>query len=216
MRGTLTALGASSLAVKESSSTSVTVRVTSSTTYTSVTAGRLADLKVGDHITASGASTSGAVSVIINGSLPGPGAAHPTGTPATARRTTSAGNPTRPMGAMAATSGTISAINGTSITLSVAGGGSRAITTSASTKVYVATATSRSALKIGQSVSVQGSTASSGIVTATSVTIGSVALGGPPAGGPGGPGGATGAGPGAAGGAQRPPAGGGDGWSAAA
>jgi Cu/Ag efflux protein CusF len=69
-----------------------------------------------------------------------------------------------------ATTGTIKLVDGTTVYITLASGDIATVKTSASTTVRAEQSVKLNDLKVGQTVSVQGTTGSDGIITATTVT----------------------------------------------
>ncbi|MGI9080195.1 MAG: DUF5666 domain-containing protein [Acidimicrobiales bacterium] len=183
--GTLAGVKGSVLTVTTTDGRTVTVNTSASTTVTAQVAATLADVQVGHRVTVRGTSSgAGALTADqITDTGSGPGRRNGGGPPVGA--TPNAGNPGAPGGPGGSipaglAAGTVSAVNGTTITVTGPDGTATTVTPSASLKVTTLQPSSVSALATGQTVRVLGPVGSDGSVTATSIQEGSTfgALGG--------------------------------------
>ena len=175
--GTITAIGASSLTVKETdfngSTSSVNVTTSKSTTYHASVDGAISDLKKGDNIVATGTTADGVLTATrisqaefarpqfsAEGGGPPPGA-------------NADGGSTRVFGGGNFTAGEIASIDGTTITITDPAGTTTTVKTTDATKIVVTKTIGFKDLKVGDAVRVAGD-ASGGTVKATDVTKGDV------------------------------------------
>lgn len=191
--GTLTSVKGSTLTVKTAAGQTVTVKTSSSTTVTRSAPASVGDIRVGDRVTVR--STSAATNTVVadrivdrgtTDGLPGgpaaaDGGAHNgqqgqgdsgSGAPADGGNNTPRADAT---GAM--TAGTVSSVNGTTITVTGSGGTVTTVTTTPSTVVTVFQPSTLAALAVGQTVRVTGVPDSSGTVTASALQEGADTFG---------------------------------------
>ena len=201
---TLTAMGPQS---SSSSGTATTVVTSSDTTFSATTTGSLSDVQAGDHVLVMGTTaedgTVAATAIVDQGTQavsdgPGAGGAPPdqasgssdqqsgmpTGAPPDQQSGSrdqsgqqpggngqQSGMPGRP------TAGTVTAFDGSTLTLTTTDGSTVQVTTSSSTTVSVVHTSTLADLAVGDSVRVMGSTGSDGTLTATAVREGADAMG---------------------------------------
>ena len=185
-RGTIAAIDGSTITMKTSDGTSVTVKTTSATKTTAQVASSVSKIAVGDHVVVMG-TTSGsklaATRVVDSGTASstngfgGGGFANaPNGTPPSGVANGASGGQGRPSGFP--TMGTVTAANGSTFTIKTASGSSVMVTTSASTTVTATESSSLSALKVGDTISVQiGSRPTNGATQSTTITATSISEG---------------------------------------
>jgi len=172
--GTLAGVHGSNLSLTTKDGRTVTVKTSGSTTVTLSVAATLVDLRVGDRVTVRG--TSSAANAMAADAISDAGAGRPgrAGSPskAGAGKAQSAGSFT----------GTVSIIDGDTITAKAKDGTITTITAAPATKITVVKPSSLSGLIVGQTVRAIGTTASNGSVTASAIQ-GVAAGGGASAGG---------------------------------
>jgi hypothetical protein len=191
--GTLRSVKGSTLTVKTTAGKTETAKVTSKTTYEKTTTGKISLLKAGATVTAIGTLSNGSLdaSRVMIGAVggfagaggPGGAAGRPGGgeggvpsgasggTPPSGAGGTS---PTAPTGRANFTfvSGTVSDITATSFALTETSGTKGTVEVAPTTTISDTTKISESGLKVGQTVTIRGTTAKSGAVTALAVTEG--------------------------------------------
>ena len=203
--GQITAIDGSTLTVKDRQGNSVKVTTNSSTRFTVAKTVAVSDIAKGDRISATGkesGTTVAATSITImnaqqgsRGGFPGggnggpegrfngqgpPGGFNGQGTPPS---TDSNGNQTggngnanrRALGGFAF--GTVTGVNGSTITISSFNGSTMTVTTTSSTKVTKSVSGSISDLKVGDNIRAIGTTGSDGTVAAASVSEGNGGFG---------------------------------------
>jgi hypothetical protein len=189
--GTLKSVKGSTLTVKTTAGKTETAKVTSKTTYDKTTTGKISLLKAGATVTAIGTLSNGSLDAsrvmigtvggFAGGGRPGGAAGGPGGGEGAAGGTPPSGaggtNPTAPTGRAGFTfvSGTVSDITATSFALTEASGTKGTVEVASTTTISDTTKISESALKVGQTVTIRGTTAKSGTVTALVVTEGKAA-----------------------------------------
>jgi hypothetical protein len=209
--GTLQSVKGSTLTVKTTAGKTETAKVTSKTTYDKTTTGKISLLKAGATVTAIGTLSNGSLDAsrvmigttggFAGGGRPGGATGIPGGgeggipsgaTGGTPPSGAGGTNPTAPTGRANFTfvSGTVSDITATSFALTETSGTKGTVKVASTTTISDTTKITESGLKVGQTVTIRGTTAKSGTVTALVVTEGK----------------ATGFGFGGFGGSGRPPA----------
>ena len=205
--GTISQIEGSGFTVTAEDGTSSKVTTSDDTTFSSNDEGTTADLQVGDNIRAMGSGTSSALTadrVVDSGDVEptdgfggGPGG----GTPPAGRTppdgvelpegftppdgvdlpegVTPPDGGTGGNGQFAVVSGTIAAIDGATVTVTLSDGGTATVTLGASTTVTVTKAITFADLADGDTVQVRGETGDDGTVVATVVTEGATSFGGP-------------------------------------
>jgi hypothetical protein len=156
--GTVASVGASSFTVSKpgtTATTTITVKVTSATTYTAVADGTVASATVGKYVTAQGTRGTDGKLTALHLHVISPA---PTGTQPASSAT----------GKVLA--GTVTANDGTTITVDTTSGSQSIVTTSA-TKVITTSAASYSAVDTGDTVRVDGGRESDGSVLASKVVL---------------------------------------------
>jgi hypothetical protein len=156
--GTVASVGASSFTVNKpgaTATTTITVKVTSATTYTKVADGTVTSASVGKYVTAQGTrGTDGKLTALhLHVLTPAPTGTQP---------------PSSATGKVIA--GTVTANDGTAITVDTTTGSQSIVTTSA-TKVITTSAASFSDVDAGDPVRVDGGRESDGSVLASKVVI---------------------------------------------
>jgi hypothetical protein len=157
--GTIASINGSTLTITTPSGSSVKVVTSASTTVTRASSGVVSDIRQGDRVVVAGSasgSTIAAERITDSGSTATNPPAGPRG-----------GNPR-----LAA--GTVSSINGSTLTITESDGTKVTVTTTGGTAVTTASSASVSDLAAGQTVEVSGTTASDGTVTATAIREGAV------------------------------------------
>lgn len=193
--GTIASISGSRLTISRADGSTVDVTTTSATQVTMSAPGTLADVKVGDRVTAVGTGTATAVTAQrINDTGTAPAAGGGPGAGAGRGPRNGAGGAPDPTRAFAF--GTVTGVNGQTITLRAADGSTVTVTTTPTSSITVVRPSSLSALRVGQQVQVVGPTAGDGTVTANRILEGAGLGGfrggpGDPAGG-GAPGGSSG------------------------
>lgn len=195
--GTVATIDGTKLTVTTGAGATVTVLTSASTTFTASSTGSVADVRAGDHVTVTG-TTSGttvdALRVTDSGTLaladgPGGGPGGFGGPPPAAAN--GAGNAPPPANGAGPqgradgrggppTAGVVKAVSSGSFTVTTADGTTLTVDTSASTVVTLVKASSLQALKVGEEIQAQGTTADDGTVTASSVRTGTFAGGAAP------------------------------------
>ena len=195
-RGTVTKLDGSDITVQttdQSGSTSTTVvRTSNNTTYTQSASGSIGDLKAGDNIVVTGNSSNGSVvatSIRDMGSMTfgrggsrnggngngGPptdfSGAPPNFSGAPPNNGNFPGGAPEPGQAGNSTAGKITAIDGSTVTVSSFNGDAVTVTTDGSTTYTVTKSASLADIKVGDTITAAGET-SNGVVTATAIRIG--------------------------------------------
>ena len=190
--GTVASVGDGTFTLTTADKTTVTVNVSSTTTYRdpSVTSPTIANVTVGEHVAVFGTDTSNVVTAtsVAIGDPPAGGK----------------GGPGGPGGSPPAAMGTVASVGDGTFTLTTADKTTVTVNVSSTTTYRDPSVTSPTIanVTVGEHVAVFG-TDTSNVVTATSVAIGD-----PPAGGKGGPGGGGPGGPGGRGtGGGTPPSG---------
>ena len=161
--------------------TSTTVKTTTSTVVTTSATGTVADIAKGDHLVVIGTtsgSTVAATRIVDRGtatdSFGGPGAGGPPdglNAPSGAAAGNFGGSGFEPV------TGTVTAVDGTTVTMTTTGGTTVKVTTSSTTAVEVDKTITVSQLKTGEQVVVTGTTSGT-TVTATRIREGAAGLGG--------------------------------------
>lgn len=212
--GTLTKVDGTVLTLESTdqsgAKTTITVKTTADTTFTESVEGSVSDLAKGDHVLVMGDTVDGVVAaqrVVDNGKLAlrGPGAGgqppagRPDGAPPADQPPSDGSAVTTPDGSIppgtppaggsfgnpgSFTNGTITAIDGDTITVAAADGTSVKVSITNDTTVTVTKSLTLADLATGDTLSAMGTTAGD-VVTATSVRRGDLGRGG--FGGPGGP-----------------------------
>jgi hypothetical protein len=179
--GTITAIDGTTFTVEhthpDGTTESVTVTTSDATTYAEAVEGSLADLAVGDSIMVMGRPSDAGVTAgrIVEGAEPKPADAD------------DAYDADRPAGHHGGHAGTITAIDGASITIQTADGESVTVTTTEETTVVQVTAIAFADLAVGDEVGVMGTRSEDGTtVAADAVRVGELAGPGKPGHGPGG------------------------------
>lgn len=186
---TLTAMGPQSSS-SSSSGTATTVVTSSDTTFSTTTTGSLSDVQAGDHVMVMGSTgddgTVAATAIVDQGTQavsdgPGAGGAPPSQQSGSSDQQApgqqsggsgqQSGMPGRP------TAGTVTAVDGSTLTVSTTDGSTVTVTTSSSTTVSVVHASTLADLAVGDTIRVMGSTGSDGTLTATAVREGADAMG---------------------------------------
>jgi hypothetical protein len=186
--GTIASIDGSTIKMSTQDASTVSVVTSSSTTVTLSSTGALADVNVGDNVRITGTtsdSTVAATSITDSGSTAlgdGPGAPGFGGPPpgaAPSNATTGATPPAggnRPTGGPG-TTGVVKSVNGSSFTVTTSAGATVTATTSSSTAVTVVKPGTLAALKVGDTIQVNGTAATDGTLTATSIRSGAVLAG---------------------------------------
>jgi hypothetical protein len=172
--GTLSSVNGSTLTVRTTAGRTETAKVTSKTTYEKTTTGKISLLKAGATVTAIGTLSDGSLDAsrvmigAVGGFAGGPG---PTRGGASGAGGTS---PTAPTGRANFTfvSGTVSDITSSSFVLTETSGTKGTVEVAPTTTISDTTKISESGLKVGQTVTIRGTTAKSGAVTALAVAEG--------------------------------------------
>ncbi len=173
--GTIAAIDGSTLTVTTQAGASTTVKTTSSTVVTTSATGTVADISNGDHLVVIG-TTSGttvAASRIVDrgpatDTFGGPGAGGP---PSGMNAPSGASGGNFGVGGFAPVTGTVAAVDGSTVTLTTTAGTTVKVTTSSSTAVEVDKTITVSQLQTGEQVVVSGTTSGS-TVTATRIREG--------------------------------------------
>ena len=199
--GTISSVNGSTISLKALNGKTTTVQTSGSTTVTEAVSGSLTDIHVGDHILVMGSGTSTAVTaqrITDNGSnsiAARPGGSGNSGGPPSGGGQPPSGSSGAPGGRGGPPAGggyadgTVTAVNGATLTVQSANGSTITVTTSSATTVLVTKPGTVSDLKVGEAIMWRGKT-SDGTTTATDIREGS--FGPPPGGnGPGGPSGAS-------------------------
>jgi len=162
--GILAGVHGSDLSVTTKDGRTVTVKTSGSTTVTLSVAATLPDVKIGDRVTVRGTSSAGNAMAADAISDAGAGRPGRGGTPSK----TGAG---KAQGGQSAGSftGTVSVVNGDTITARAKDGTITTITAAPATKITMVKPSSLSALAVGQTVRAIGTTASNGSVTASAI-----------------------------------------------
>ena len=177
--GTITKISGSTITLTTQSGTS-TVTTSSSTTVTSSSTITASDIALGDNVTVMGTGTtteiaaqqlvdSGSTAATNAGGSPGAGGAPPDANGTTDSRVS--------------VSGTVTSVSGSTITVAASDGTTATVTLSSSTNLRATASSSVSALAVGDTVRVMGTT-SGNTTTANVINVGDL---------PAGPGGAAGA-----------------------
>jgi hypothetical protein len=172
--GTITAINGSTLTITSPMNGAVTVTTSSSTAFTTATAGTVSSIKVGDNVSVFGTTpntTVAATRITDSGMLPvadGRGPDAGTGAPPGGA---TAGGPPAGLRGDPPTSGVVTSVNGSSFALKTADGTVVTVTTSSDTTVTLVQPSSLGALKVGDQVQVSGTT-TNGTLDATSVRSG--------------------------------------------
>lgn len=192
--GTVAAITGTTMQVQNPQAGQVAVTWTASTKFTHQVAVTLAGVKVGDCVTAIGASGTSidassfpATSLVVgtgacgvfNGQRPSgrpsgfPSGARPSGFPSGRRPS---GFPSGRLRSGAVASGKVTSITGQTVVIAgrqfgSSGTASRTVTVTSSTKITTDAATSAASVKVGKCVTAQGKADSTGAVTATQVRI---------------------------------------------
>jgi hypothetical protein len=182
--GTIAAIKGTSFTVTTANGATVNVTTSRATTITTSQTGALADVKVGDRITAIGTGTTAAVTadrVVDTGTLdvgfgngrggnrpptgvaPNPGAGGAPGGPG-------GGQAPDPNAAFAA--GTVTKVDGVTIDVTTADGTTATVTTSAATRFTITRPASFGALTVGEQVQVSGEAGADGTVAAARIQVG--------------------------------------------
>jgi Domain of unknown function (DUF5666) len=190
--GAIAAISGTTMQVQNEQTGQVAVSWTASTKFTHQVSATIAAVKAGDCVTAVAASgtpesaasftaTSLLVSKPVNGSCNGKfggnNGSQPSGSASrmTPRGPKPSGIPSGRSGGAVA-SGTVSSVSGTTLVIAVRQFGSNAttyktVTISSATKITADAATTARSLKVGKCITADGTTDSTGAVTATSVRI---------------------------------------------
>jgi len=200
-RGKVTKVDGSDITVdatdRNGTTSSVVVRTSADTTFTQSVSGTVSDVKAGDNVVVMGTDSSGTVaatSIMDSGDTAfagrgGNGNGAQPGTPPSDGNFTPphSGANGRPGGGFAGRgfhAGQVTAVNGSSFTISSIDGTEITVTTDSSTTVNVTRSASISDVKTGDTIMATG-TNDNGVVTATSVRIGDAGfVGGFPGGAP--------------------------------
>jgi hypothetical protein len=179
--GTLAQINGTSLILTDTTGTDVTVDYTNTTTITQTKTGVLADIVPGSCVVATGtkdaSGTLVASSVRLSQPVTGactaglgnrpPGAGGGAGTPSGTPRATPA--PGQPIPSFS--TGKVTAVNGTSVTLQPTTGAAQTITVPTTVTVAESSAASPTDLSVGDCIQATGAKDSSGKVAATSLSI---------------------------------------------
>jgi hypothetical protein len=170
--GTISAIHGSTLTVTNQGGTSATVRTTSSTVVTTSVTGTVADIANGDHLVVMGTTagpTVAATGIVDRGTDT---ADDGSGGPPSGLNVPSGFG-----GGFAPVTGTVTAVNGSTVTLTTTSGSTVKVTTSSTTAVEVDRTISITQLKTGDQVVVTGTTRGT-TVTATRIREGAIGIGG--------------------------------------
>ena len=178
--GTIASINGSTLTIADQTGASTNVTAGSATKVSLAKPATLADVKVGDRITATGTSTG--TNAITAARVSDQGTAttntnapNGSGRPGGPSSGSGTGAGAQPPGGFA--NGTVASINADTITITTRQGTSQTVTVTSATTYTKSTPGAVSDLRVGQSVAVTGTTGSNGTVTATAIREGSTGLG---------------------------------------
>jgi hypothetical protein len=191
--GEITAINGSTLTLKDRQGQSVQVKTTNSTTVTVEKTVGVDAIKTGDRITVAGDGSGSAIAATritvtdlqINGRGGGQGGPPPAGAPGGGNFTPPTGGQRRNFGGENGNGqapggfavGTVTKVDGGTITIKSFDGATKTVTTSSTTKVMKGEKGSLSDLKVGQNVRATGDKDSAGNVTATAINEGAGGFG---------------------------------------
>lgn len=182
--GTISHIAGSSFTLNTTTDDSVDVTTKADTTVVEATSGSISDIKQGDHVVVFGTTADNkiAASRITSGdtdTLRGPGGGPGQGGPPSGRAP--GGNGAPPNGGPAGprdrsgipTAGVVTSVDGSTLKIETDANTTITVTTSSSTEVQLQHTTSVSNLKIGDDVTVNGTT-TDGTVAATNIRVGAL------------------------------------------